>query len=98
MTRIVRTETRKRGFFGKLIKWSFIGFNVLMAVWLFAGLGGAGDVYNNASGDAERAGAAIGTAIGGGFVLFIWVAGAVILGLLTLLSRGKKVIVEESEG
>lgn len=30
----VQLRKPKRGFFGKLVKWGFIGFNILMAIWL----------------------------------------------------------------
>ncbi len=37
----------------------------------------------------QQAGAAIGTGIGAMFIIFIWVAGAVITGLFALLTRPK---------
>ena len=53
----------QRSFFGKLIKWTFIGFNLLMLFWLVTGMMSASEVVSSASSDAEQAGAAIG---GGG--------------------------------
>jgi hypothetical protein len=38
---------------------------------------------------------AIGTTIDCGVIVFFWVAGAVILGLFVLLTRGKVTIIEE---
>ena len=70
----------KRTFFGKLVKWSFIGFNILMLLWMVFGVGGA----------AEKAGAAIGTGLGVMMIMFVWIAGDVVLGLMTLLTRPKK--------
>ena len=32
----VQLRKPKRGFFGKLVKWGFIGFNILMAIWPYA--------------------------------------------------------------
>ena len=32
-----------RNFFGKIIKWSFIAFNVLMIAWLISAFGVTGD-------------------------------------------------------
>jgi len=78
----------KRGFFGKLVKWSFIGFNVLMAIWLIAGMGAATEGMEAMS-DAEKAGTAIGTGIGAAMILVIWVFGDIILGLLVLFTRPK---------
>lgn len=93
MTKIIRKETRKRGFFGWLFLIIFILFNAFMAFGLFSGLNNASKLTANS--EAERAGHAVGTALGGGFILFVWLAGAVILGLFVALSRGKKIIVEE---
>ncbi len=78
-----------RGFMGKVFKWGFILFNILMLVWIMAGVGGNVDTINNAASDAERAGAAIGTGIGVMFLLTIWVIGDVILGLFVLFTRPK---------
>jgi GYF domain 2 len=92
--RFVRREIRKRGFFGKLIKFLFIVFNLLMIVWLASYWAQIGELVNQTQSEAGKTGAAIGVTIGTGFILFFWVAGDVILGLLTLLTRGS-VIVEE---
>jgi hypothetical protein len=93
--RIVRVEKRVRGVGGQIAKWVFIGFNVLMLIWLVGGMISAGQVVNSAQTDAEQAGAAVGTAIGVTFILMIWVFGDIILGLIALLTRGKKIIIEE---
>lgn len=96
MARIVRTETRKRGILGKLAKWGFILFNVLMLVWLLSYWGSLGGMLNEQSSEASRAGTAVGGTIGTGVLVFFWLAGAVILGIMALLTRGKTVIVEET--
>lgn len=80
----------KRSLFGKLVKWSFIGFNVLMLLWMILGVGGAAETIDTAGSDAEKAGAAIGTGLGAMMIIFVWVAGDVVLGLMTLLTRPKK--------
>lgn len=84
---ILREATRS--LFGKIVKWGFLGFNVLMALWLIGGLGSAGQAIDGMGSDAERAGATIGTALGAGLILFIWFAGAVIGGIAVLLTRPK---------
>lgn len=94
MATIIRKETRKRGFFGWLFLILFILFNVLMLIWMIGGMNAATSVAT--SSEAEQAGRAIGTAIGAGMILFIWVAGAIILGLFALLTRGRKTIIEET--
>lgn len=95
MARIVRTEVRKRGFLGKIIKFTFIAFNLLMALFLFVGVGGLSEGAQKLQSDAEMAGYGIGAAIGIGGLIFLWVAGDIILGLFVLLTRGKKTIIDE---
>lgn len=96
MAKIKRTEVRKRGFFGKLFKWSFVLFNILMATAVFMGLGNIGESIDQATTESERAGAAIGGTVGFGILLFFWVAGAIILGLLTMFTRGNVTYIEET--
>ncbi len=77
----------KRGFFGKLAKWSLIGFNLLMMVWLLSYLGDVGKLSAAQTSEAGKAGAAIGTALGTGMLLGFWVVGDIILGLWAMLTR-----------
>ena len=78
-----------RTFMGKIFKWLFIVFNVLMAIWLIGGVGSSADVVNTAATDVEKAGAAIGAGLGASIVLSLWVIGDVILGLFVLFTRPK---------
>ncbi|XEI31197.1 zinc ribbon domain-containing protein [Aeromonas veronii] len=78
----------KRGFFGKLFKWGFILFNLLMVFWLVSYWGSVGDMMQGAN-DAEKAGGVIGTTIGTGMIFGIWGFGDLILGLFVLLTRPK---------
>lgn len=98
MATLTRTEIRKRGIFGWIMLILFWGFNALMALSLFAGLAATSETGAAAVSEAEKAGHAIGTAIGVGMIMSIWVSGAVILGLFVLFSRGKKIIIETTEG
>lgn len=84
----VQLRKAKRGFMGKLFKWSFIAFNALMAIWTVGGFNAATKDYDALSG-AEQAGAAIGTGVGMIMVMTVWVIGAVILGLFVLFTRPK---------
>jgi len=84
----IQLRKPKRGFFGKLIKWSFIGFNILMAIWLVAGMGKATEGMEALSG-AEQAGAAIGTGLGAAMIFGIWFFGDIVLGLFVLFTRPK---------
>ena len=58
-----------------------------MIIWLFSYFGSVGEITNATGTDAEKAGAAIGSAIGTGMLLSIWVFGDVILGLFVLFTR-----------
>ncbi len=95
MSRVVRTEVRTRGFFGKLMKWSFILFNLLMLYFVIQGAVSINDGAKTLATDYEKAGYGAGAAIGFGAMLFVWAAGDVILGLFVLFTRGTKTIVEE---
>jgi hypothetical protein len=90
---LVQREIRKRGFFGKLFKFLFIAFNILMVIWLFSYWGQIGGMMDGNK--YERAGAAIGATIGTGMLVFFWVAGDVILGLFVLLTRGQRILITE---
>lgn len=92
MAKVIRRETRKRGFFGWVFLLLFLAFNAFMAFWLFSYWGDLSST--TAASDAERAGKAIGGTVGSGLILMIWVAGSVITGMLALLTRGQRVIVE----
>ena len=79
----------KRGFFGKLFKWSFILFNILMILWLFSYWVGLGEIANSSTSDAGKAGAVIGGTIGTGLLFGLWGFGDFILGLFVLFTRPK---------
>lgn len=97
MAQVVRTETRRRGFFGKLVMIAFWAFNAIMLLSFIAGLGGAGGAMDAMPTEAERAGAAVGTMIGAGMILSIWLFGALILGLMAFFTRGQKVVTETTQ-
>lgn len=94
MAKVIRKETRKRGFFGWTFRILFILFNIFMLLWLFSYWGSLSEM--NVASDAERAGAAIGGTIGSGMILTVWVFGDIILGLFVLFTRGRKTIIEET--
>ncbi len=78
-----------RSTFGKVAKWGFIAFNVLMFFWMVSGLATAGDAISGLSNEYEAAGAAIGTGLGASFIACIWGVGDIILGIIVLLTRPK---------
>lgn len=96
MTKVIRREIRQRGFFGHIFKWGFILFNCVMAFWLFWYWGEVGHMTSGATSDAARTGTVIGATIGSGLIVFFWAAGALILGLFALLTRGKTIVIEET--
>jgi hypothetical protein len=73
-----------------LCKWIFIGFNVLMLWAVIYGVYSASRM--EAASEAERAGRAVGTAIGVGIILAIWAAGSLILGLLVYFTKPKAAV------
>ena len=85
-----KVEKTQRSLFGKIVKYTFIGFNILMLVWFIGGMASTSKGIENATTEAEQAGATIGTGLGAIFIIFIWVVGAVILGIMTLLTRAKR--------
>jgi Fe2+ transport system protein B len=95
MGTIVQTYVRKRGFFGKVFKFLLIAFNIIMLIWLISYFGEIGRLSSAATSDAGRAGTAIGGTLGIGLIIFTWVSGTIVLGLFTLLTRGKTVIITE---
>lgn len=95
MTTVVQKHIRKRGFFGKIFKALFVLFNLAMALWVVVYLGSIGKMVDGAASSAEAAGVTIGGTLGTGMLIFIWVAGTVILGLFTLLTRGNTVVITE---
>lgn len=79
----------KRGFFGKIFKWSFILFNVFMIMWVVSFGGAVTETDTSVMSDAEVAGTAIGAGLGFGIQMVIWLVGDVILGLFVLFTRAK---------
>ena len=94
MTQIVHKEVRKRGIFGWFFLILFLGFNLLMLAWAVAAGLGIGEM-EPVSSDAEAAGRAVGSGIAFTIILVVWALGAIITGLLALLTRGSKTIVIE---
>jgi hypothetical protein len=93
ITEIVRTERFKRGVAGRIWKLSFIAFNLAMAAWTATSLYAIFHPHDR----VETADT--GSAIGSGVVIFLtliaWALGALVLGVMSFLTRGGKVTVEE---
>lgn len=90
-----REIREKVGFFGKVCRFLFWGWQVLMVFWL---LKYAMDVAPLIQADTSPTGkVGIGTGIGVtmaiGMIAFFWVGGSIILGLFVLFTRGSKMLV-----
>lgn len=93
MNRIVRIERHRRGFFGWIFRLLFLSFNILMLLVISHSFYTAWRLSEDlANRDDIRVGAT--GAIGA--LLFIWIVGALFLGVLSYVTRGNKVIIEES--
>lgn len=98
MSLLIREERRRRGFFGVFFKYGFILYNLAMGWWLVSYWIKVGGLLNNAADEATRTGGAVGAVLGTGMIATFWVAGAVVLGLFTLFTRGKVVTIHERIG
>lgn len=78
----------KRSIMGKIFLWLFYLFNLYMFVGLIRGINAVSNKYEAIS-EAEKLGASIGAGLGFSAILIIWVIGAVITGLLALMTRPK---------
>ena len=85
----VQLRKPTRSFFGKLIKWLFVGFNILMLIWLISYWGTISEMVTTAGSEAERGGAAVGATIGSGMIITLWAFGDIILGLFVILTKPK---------
>src|SRR3546814_19645707 len=91
----VQREVSDRTFFGKLMNWLFIGFNVLMLLWMVSSCVAVSNISAEAVNEDERAGATIGEGLGMTFHLFIWGFGDLILGLFVFFTRRNKVLTDD---
>ena len=87
-----REVSGRLSFFGWTWRILFGGWNLLMAAWAIIGVAGTSSDSKGES-EAETIGAAIGVGIGLTFILVVWAAGSVILGLFVLFTRPAKAIV-----
>jgi len=84
----VQLRKPKRSGFGKLVKWGFIAFNILMLIWFVGGMNAATEGVGMMS-EAEQAGAAIGTGLGAMMIFAIWGFGDIVGGIFFLITRPK---------
>jgi hypothetical protein len=92
---MVTLVKRRRGFFGWVFLLLFLIFNVAMALWVVGAWQASNDLASNTTDQAAQVGIAVGGFIAGAALLWIWLFGAIITGLLAFLTRsGKTVVVE----
>jgi hypothetical protein len=85
------TNTPTRTLFGKFVKWIFIGFNIIMLlsiIWLASNLDGI-DISSIHKDDTETLSRLMITGTWMYFGFFLWIVGAVVLGVLVLCTRPK---------
>lgn len=80
----------QRGLFGQLFKWAFILFNLYMAYVMFTAMSATSRMMRTADSEAAVAGTAIGAGLGIGVIIFLWVAGDIVLGLFVLFTRPRE--------
>ena len=88
------TARAPRSRFGRIVKWAFIGFNLVMLV---LALGNCGLVlpYVAAEDPEVAMGAGMFAAMLALGIWGLWPVGAIILGLATLMTRGKLLVIEQ---
>jgi hypothetical protein len=91
MTRIVHLRRGAVGWFFEIV---FYAFNMVMIAWLLFAWAKFGSI-EEAARPAVKGLAEFGAAVGTLVALFVWMAGDVILGLLTLVIRERKATVQE---
>ncbi|MGL4241334.1 MAG: hypothetical protein ACRCTI_09515, partial [Beijerinckiaceae bacterium] len=67
-----------------MLKFVFVAFNLLMLIWLVSYWVQVSSLHTGSQ--AQRTGAAIGTAMGTSMLFTIWGAGALVLGLFVLFT------------
>ena len=80
-------EKPRRTAFGKAVKLIFIGFNILMFIWVVFGLVNAPDEVAAAGTESQQEDEAVYAGIGLIALLLVWAVGAGLLGILLRLPR-----------
>ena len=85
-----RLRKAKRGFFGKIFKWSFVLFNLLMFLWVIYIVAFYGDGVASTNDGMEQAANVVAGTIWLSGSITTWVIVDVILGIFVLLTRPKE--------
>jgi hypothetical protein len=92
MTKVVHF---RRGAAGWLFEVLFYLFNLVMAIAIVSLLARSGDIVAAAESELARGLAGFGAATKLVILLFVWMAGDLILGLLTVISRSRRGSIED---
>ena len=95
--RVTQIEKRRRGPFGWFVAILFYGFNAIMVVLMVGGWASVGTMVEQGYDDLSVAAAGFAGVVGTAALLWMWLFGAIILGIMMLLTRGKKVILTRDE-
>tara|TARA_Y100000590_G_C15403280_1_gene894678 strand:+ start:447 stop:839 length:393 start_codon:yes stop_codon:yes gene_type:complete len=76
-----------RSLLGNIFKWWFVIFNILMVVWIGSAINTTDEAIQDSEDEYEEAGAAVGGTIATGFICGIWFIGAVIFGMLAMVTK-----------
>ena len=76
-----------RSLVGSVFKWWFIIFNVLMVAWIWSAMSATEELVDESDDEYEEAGAAIGGAIATGIICGVWFVGAIIFGMLAMVTK-----------
>lgn len=85
-----RLRKAKRGVFGKIFKWSFVLFNLLMLLWVVFVVFVYGDGAASTNDGLEQAAHVVAGSMWLGVSVTVWVIVDFILGLFVLLTRPKE--------
>lgn len=91
MSRVTWIETRKCGLLGRIFRWLFVVFNLVMVVRLI----GSFALGEWGFAEVESASVAIVSTASAGLLASVWLVGDVILGVCVLMTRGRKMMITE---
>ena len=95
--KVTQIEKRRRGPFGWIVAIAFYGFNLVMIAMLVLTWAGVGTVASDNYDDASVAAAGVAGFLGTVALFWFWLFGAIILGIMMLLTRGKKLILTRED-
>lgn len=90
----IRPQANKKAHGHRPFTWVILAVQVVFVAWLVYGFAQAGKAVNNCDAQtyvqACKDGAGLGTALGVGLVLFLWVMVDIILGVIWLVTKRDK--------